>query len=77
MIPLLIAGAAALAGAAHLSANSTNEKAERRAAEAKQLYDSAKKSLEKSKAETESALEKLGLEKWAVLNGSMGRSEPV
>ena len=73
MIPLLIAGAAALAGVAHLSANSTNEKAERRAAEAKQLYDSAKKSLEKSKAETESALEKLGLEKWAVLNGSMAQ----
>lgn len=73
MLPLLIGAAAALAGAAHLSANSTNEKAERRAAAAKELYNSAKESLEKSKAETEAALEKLGLEKWAVLNGSMAQ----
>ena len=72
MIPLLVGGAV-LAGLAHLSASNTNEKAEQRAAEAKDLYDSAKESLAQAKAGTESALESLGMEKWAILNGSMAQ----
>lgn len=74
-IPFLLAGlgiAAGVIGAGgHLSAKETNEKAQRVSENAQELYNSAKRSLERAQNTTEKALLKLGYEKKNVLDSSM------
>lgn len=74
-IPFLLAGLGVAAGVigagGHLSAKETNEKAQRRSEEARELYDKAKNSLVKAQNKTEKMLLKLGYEKKNVLDTSM------
>lgn len=74
-IPLLLAGLGVAAGVigagGHLSAKETNEKAQRRAEAAQELYNDAKHSLELAQNKTEKSLLKLGYEKKNVLDTSM------
>jgi hypothetical protein len=73
-IPFLAAGAlvaGVLGAGGHASARQTNEKAQRRAADAQQLYDDAKLSLEQAQKKTEKSLLKLGYAKKNVLDSSM------
>ncbi len=71
MIPLLIgAGLAGLFGAGEVAvAKDTQREAEQTLEEARDLYDSAKRSLEVQQEDTEYALKKLGEEKYRVLTG--------
>lgn len=55
----------------HLSAKDTNEEAQRVSSKAKNLYDSAKESLEKKQEESQEALLKLGYSKKNTLDNSM------
>ena len=74
-IPLLLAGLGAAAGligiGGHLSAKETNEKAQRIASDAKDLYNSSKTSLERAQNNTEKALLKFGYSKKKILDCSM------
>lgn len=73
-LPLLLGlGVAAIGIGGHLSAKETNEKAQKLVDEAKGIYDSAKESLEREQARTESALASLGYEKKEVLEGTVQR----
>lgn len=55
----------------HLSAKDTNEEAQQLSKKAKNLYDSAKESLEKKQGESQEALLKLGYSKKNTLDNSM------
>lgn len=74
-IPFLIAGLGVAAGVlgagGHINAKKTNERAQKRAQEAQDLYNSAKDSLEQEQNKTEKALLKLGYEKKKILDTSM------
>lgn len=74
-IPILLAGLGVAAGVlgagGHLSAKETNEKAQQIAEDAKELYNSAKNSLEMAQSRTEQALLNLGYAKKKTLDCSM------
>ncbi len=74
-VPILLAGlglAAGVIGASeHKSAKETNERAERKVRDAQNMYDDAKESLEKAKADSDQSLHKLGNTKVKALNGSV------
>jgi len=74
-IPFLLAGlgiaAGVLGAGGHLSAQETNERAQNMAENAKDLYNSAKASLEKAQNDTEESLLKLGYSKKKTLECSM------
>lgn len=74
-IPFLLAGLGVVAGVigagGHLSAKETNEKAQRRSEEAQELYNSAKRDLERAQNRTEKELMNLGYQKKNVLDSSM------
>lgn len=72
-LPFLLAGLAVgvLGAGAHMSATDTNKTAQRRSAEAVNLYKNAKRSFDKTQNETEKALLTLGYEKKNVLGSSM------
>lgn len=76
-IPLLLAGAAAVAGAVglagHKDAKETNERAERMCLEAQELYEDTKVSLNKSKDNMEKALLNLGKTKKNTLETSISQ----
>lgn len=74
-IPLIIAGAAAVAVGAggHICAKETNEKATALSEKAKRLYEDEKKVLELKKEKTEKSLSDLGYKKKDVLDHSMKR----
>lgn len=76
-IPFLLAGlgiAAGVIGAGgHISAKETNEKAQQLADEAKDIYESEKYKLERTKSSTEKSLLTLGYEKKNVLDTSMNQ----
>lgn len=63
--------AGALGVGGHLSAKETNEKAQRIAGEAKELYEDAKASLEATQEDTKQVLNRLGYAKKDVLNREM------
>ncbi len=69
----LLAGSVALGGGAHLSAQEKNEKAQQLAKEAKRLYDSSKRSLNKAQKRTQKSLLTLGTTKKHVLNTSISQ----
>lgn len=72
MLPLLVAGAAALLGAgAHADAKETNEQAQMIANNAQTLYNNAKASLDAAKADTEQSLLRLGTSKKETLDCSI------
>ena len=74
-IPFLLAGLGVAAGVlgagGHLSAKETNERAQRVAEDAQELYNDAKRSLETSRKKTEDSLMKLGYAKKKTLDTSM------
>lgn len=74
-IPFLLAGLGVAAGVlgagGHLSAKETNERAQRVAEDAQELYNDAKRSLEASRKKTEDSLMKLGYAKKKTLDTSM------
>lgn len=76
-IPFLVAGLAVATGVigagGHISASETNEKAQRRTKEARDLYNSAKNKLELVQNKTETALLQLGNEKKYILETSMNQ----
>lgn len=71
LLGALAVGAGVLGAGGHLAAKDTNERAQRVAEDAQDLYNSAKKSLEQAQNATEKALLKLGYEKKNVLDSSM------
>ncbi|MBU5488796.1 hypothetical protein KQI77_11720 [Clostridium sp. MSJ-8] len=71
LLGALAVGAGVLGAGGHLSAKETNERAQRVAEDAQDLYNSAKRSLEQAQNSTEKALLKLGYEKKNVLDSSM------
>lgn len=73
-LPLLIGlGAAVLGAAGHSVAKETNEKAQRIANDAQEIYDRAKSSLESAQRRTETSLNGFATTKKNVLQGSMTR----
>lgn len=74
-IPFLLTGLGVAAGVigagGHINAKKTNERAQKRAQDAQDLYNSAKDSLEQEQNKTENALLKLGYEKKNILDTSM------
>lgn len=74
-LPLLLAGLSIATGAlgvgGHLSAKETNEKAQRKAQAAQELYNHEKYALEQAQNKTEEVLLKLGYEKKYILDTSM------
>lgn len=73
-LPLLIGlGAAVLGAAGHSVAKETNEKAQRIANDAQEIYDRAKSSLESAQRRTETSLNEFATTKKNVLQGSMTR----
>ena len=71
LLGALAVGAGVLGVGGHLAAKDTNERAQRVAEDAQDLYNSAKRSLEQAQNATEKALLKLGYEKKNVLDSSM------
>lgn len=72
MIPLLIAGAVALAGVgAHANAKEKNEQAESKLVAAKKLYDDSNTSLTVAKTRAEKVALNLGYKKKEILNTSL------
>ena len=72
MIPLLIAGAVALAGVgAHANAKEKNEQAESKLVAAKKLYDDSNMSLTVAKTRAEKVALNLGYKKKEILNTSL------
>lgn len=69
----LLAGSGVLGFGAHLSAQEKNEKAQQLAKEAKRLYDSSERSLNKAKKRTQHSLQTLGTTKKHVLNTSISQ----
>lgn len=72
-LPFLVVGlgAAALGVGGHLDAKEKNERAQRLANEAQEMYNNSKQTLENAQGETEKALLKLGYNKKNVLDSSM------
>lgn len=74
-IPFLLAGLGAAAGilgvGGHLSAQETNEKAQRLSEDAQELYDNAKASLGRAQSRTEASLLRLGYSKKNVMETSI------
>ena len=74
-IPFLLTGLGVAAGVigagGHLSAQETNEKAQKISNEAQVLYNTSKQSLDDAKKKTETSLEQLGYDKKHVLDTSM------